>query len=56
MTLFLIPAGQSDEEVRQARAAVGDGVEIVKVASLDEALKVLQARGGDPLPSRITMD
>lgn len=56
MTLFLIPAGQSDEEVRQARAAAGDGVEIVKVTSLDEALKVLRARGGDPLPSRITMD
>lgn len=56
MTLFLIPAGQSDEEVRQARAAAGDGVEIVKVASLDDALKVLRARGGDPLPGRITMD
>ena len=56
MTLFLIPAGQSDEEVRQARAAVGDSVDIVKVASLDDALKVLRARGGDPLPARISMD
>lgn len=56
MTLFLIPAGQSDEEVRQARAAVGDSVDIVKVASLDDALKVLRARGGDSLPARISMD
>lgn len=56
VTLFFVPAGQSDDEVKQAQAAAGKGVDIVKVASLDDALKVLRQRGGDPLPSRITME
>lgn len=56
VTLFLVPAGQSDEDIKKARDAAGDGVEIVKVASLDEALKVLRARGGDALPKRISID
>jgi len=56
VTLFLVPAGQSDEDIKKARDAVGDGVEIVKVASLDEALKVLRARGGDALPKSISID
>jgi PDZ domain-containing protein len=56
VTLFLIPKGQSDDEVRKARDAAGTGVEIVQVASLDDALKVLRARGGDPLPASISMD
>lgn len=56
VTLFLVPAGQSADEVRQARAAAGPKVEIVTVASLDDALKVLRARGGDPLPSGITVE
>lgn len=48
-TLFLVPAGQSAEEVARARAAAGDSVKIVQVASLDEALAALAANGGDPL-------
>ena len=39
--LFLVPAGQSKEEVARARKAAGKGVTIVQVATLDEALKVL---------------
>jgi PDZ domain-containing protein len=56
VTLFLVPKGQSDDEVRKARDAAGKGVEIVQVASLDDALKVLRARGGDPLPASISTD
>lgn len=56
ITLFFVPAGQSDEEVQQARDAVNGDVEIVQVASLDDALKALRARGGDPLPASITLD
>ena len=48
-TLFLVPAGQSDEEIAAARAAAGAGVAIVKVATLDEALRALRANGGDTL-------
>ena len=56
VTLFLVPRGQSDVEIEKAREAAGTGVEIVQVASLDDALKVLRARGGDPLPASISMD
>lgn len=49
-TLFLVPAGQSDEEVARARKAAGKSVTIVKVATLDEALAALKAHGGGSLP------
>lgn len=45
--LFLVPAGQSDLD--EARAVAGDDVEIVEVATVDEALEVLAAHGGDEL-------
>ncbi len=51
-SLFLVPAGQTDEEVAAARKAAGSGVKIVQVATLNEALKALRAHGGDPLPIR----
>jgi len=50
-TLFLVPTGQPDEEIRKARKAAGSGVKIVQVATLDEALMVLSKNGGDPLPA-----
>ena len=49
--LFLVPAGQSKDEMSRARKAAGSGVEIVQVGTLDDALRVLAARGGAPLPS-----
>ena len=49
-TLFLVPAGQSNDEIARARKAAGAGVRIVQVATLDEALAVLRQNGGDPLP------
>ena len=51
-TLFLVPAGQSDEELAAARAAAGTGVRIVRVATLDEALRVLAQNGGSGLPQK----
>lgn len=41
--LFLVPMAQ----VREAREKAGAEVEVVGVASLDDAIKVLGARGGD---------
>jgi PDZ domain-containing secreted protein len=50
VTLFLVPAGQSSEEISAARAAAGPGVRIVPVATLQQALEALVTNGGDPLP------
>ena len=47
--LFLVPAGQSADEMKRARRAAGSHVEIVQVATLDEALSALRTRGGDAL-------
>ncbi|MSO14880.1 MAG: hypothetical protein CK521_00175 [Acidimicrobium sp.] len=47
--LFLVPAGQSVDEMKRARQAVGTQVEIVQIATLDEALAVLRTHGGDAL-------
>jgi len=41
--LFLVPASQ----VAEARAKIGSGIEVVGVASLDDAIKALAAAGGD---------
>lgn len=49
--LFLVPAGQSDEEVATAQKAAGDTVKIVRVRTVDDALAALRANGGDPLTS-----
>jgi PDZ domain-containing protein len=51
-TLFLVPAGQSADELAAARAAAGSGVTIVQVGTLGEALRVLGENGGDPLPAK----
>lgn len=47
--VFLVPASQSDDEIKEAQDAVGEGLRIVRVATLDEALLVLSEMGGDPL-------
>jgi Lon-like protease len=48
--VFLVPAAQGEDDIEAARAAAGDDVEIVAVATLEEALAVLAERGGDPIP------
>ena len=49
---FLVPASQPPDgfdSIAAAQAAVGDEVELIPVATLDEALQVLGELGGDPL-------
>jgi len=53
VTLFLVPAGQSPDEMKAARAAAGSGVRIVQVATLDAALKALRDNGGSSLPKTL---
>lgn len=47
---FLVPTAQGERDIAKARSVVGDKVEIIPVATLDEALTVLQRLGGDALP------
>ena len=47
---FLVPAAQSPESLAQARLVAGGDVEIIEVATLDEALAALERLGGDPIP------
>lgn len=51
--IFLVPKGQQLSEIAAAQKAAGTRVEIVPVATLDEALAALQKRGGDPLPASL---
>ena len=51
--IFLVPAGQGIDEITAARTAVGEAVEIVPVATLDEALTALRSRGGERLVSPV---
>ncbi len=44
---FLVPASQSDADIAQARANVNGKVEIIPVATLDEALAALAKLGGN---------
>jgi len=46
---FLVPASQSPESLAEARRVAGDDLEIIEVATLDEALAALERLGGDPL-------
>lgn len=48
---FLVPASQPEASLIAAREIAGDDVEIVTVATVDEALAVLVELGGDPLPT-----
>ena len=46
---FLVPTSQGPEDIAKARLVVGNQVEIIPVATVDEALAALQRIGGDPL-------
>ena len=48
--VFLVPKSQTEAEIDAAQAAVGSSVEVIPVASLDEALEALQKYGGGDLP------
>jgi PDZ domain-containing protein len=47
---FLVPTSQGPEQIARARQIGGDAVDIIPVATLDEALAALAHLGGDPLP------
>jgi Lon-like protease len=47
--VFLVPKGQSEEELADARRAVGPSVRIEPVADLTEALAILESLGGSGL-------
>ncbi|CAB4869355.1 unannotated protein [freshwater metagenome] len=44
---FLVPAAQSDAEIAEARAVAGGAVQIIPVATIDEALAALAKLGGN---------
>jgi len=46
--VFLVPAAQREDDIEAARAAAPD-LQIIPVATLDEALEVLVDLGGDPI-------
>jgi PDZ domain-containing protein len=46
---FLVPTAQGEDDIAKARRVVGDEVQIIPVASIDEILQVLRDLGGDPL-------
>ncbi len=48
--VFIVPAEQGEADIEAAREAAGGGLEIVAVATLEEALQALADRGGDPIP------
>lgn len=47
---FLVPASQSDEELARAREIAGDELELIPVATLDEAIAALERLGGTAPP------
>ena len=53
--VFLVPKGQSDDELTAARRVVGSSVRIEPVANLREALAILESLGGSGI-SNATID
>lgn len=45
---FLVPTDQGERNIAEARRVVGDAVEIIPVATVEEALAALEKIGGDP--------
>lgn len=46
---FIVPTAQGEGNIADARRVVGDDVEIIPVADIDELLAALERLGGDPL-------
>lgn len=49
--IFLVPAGQSPDDIADAKKAAGSSVRIISVSTLDDALAELAKLGGKPLPA-----
>ena len=48
---FLVPTAQGPDDIANARKVVGNDVEIIPVATLEEALAALKRIGGDAVPA-----
>jgi PDZ domain-containing protein len=48
--VFLVPVAQGDAQIADARKTAGKGIQVIPVATLDDALNALAALGGDPIP------
>lgn len=51
---FLVPTAQGETDIANARKVVGNDVQIIPVATLDEALKALENLGGEIPPALST--
>ena len=49
--IFLVPEGQSPDDIADAKKAAGSSVRIISVSTLDDALAELAKLGGKPLPA-----
>lgn len=54
--LFLVPAGQSADDIALARRIGGARMRVETVGTLQDALDILRGIGGDPLPDATTND
>ncbi|MEP7203880.1 MAG: S16 family serine protease [Ilumatobacteraceae bacterium] len=48
---FLVPTSQGETDIAKARLVVDDDVEIIPVATVEEALTALKRIGGGPIPA-----
>jgi len=48
--VFLVPESQGETDIAAARLAGGDDLKIITVATLEEAIAVLERLGGNPIP------
>jgi PDZ domain-containing protein len=53
---FLVPTSQGEADIAKARAVVGNSVEIIPVATMEEALAALARIGGQALPAAAPLD
>jgi PDZ domain-containing protein len=47
--IFIVPEAQGEEDLAKAQLVAGDEVEIIAVATLEEAVAALAERGGNGL-------
>ena len=48
--VFIVPAAQSEDDIAAARESGGEGLRIITVETLEDAIRVLGELGGDPIP------
>ncbi len=48
--VFIVPLAQGDDDIAAARRSGGDGLRIITVETLEDAIQALESLGGDPIP------